>query len=453
MGSKGGSSQRPVTQQELALWDSQKVNLDLMTQIASEQFGLSQEDRDYYINTFRDGTDTQAKEALAKLQSQITGQPVDAASIQGVNIDQLLRDTILASTPQFQEAAVKFIQTNQDYAKQYGQDVTGISSAFSQGIKDFTTNYADELQGIKENLGTIDRDILSRETGAATAGLSTAYAESRKGIEDLINRRGLAGSGIEAQILSDSYNQEALAKASAMGLARSSALQQSDALRLQQANLAQAQYGAQMGSAAQQYQANLGGIQNIYGVVTNADMTNYQLQNASQLQQIAGLTQLASAGQGTYLGAQNYISGAAGTAGNAASTAGSSAVGLAGVNSQYAVGMEQAGASAAGGFGNLLGTALTAPIAGPLSGGSVLGNWLKPNSDERLKTNIKFSHVENGYNIYTWDWIDGFDGNYNKGVIAQEVLEINPDAVVVNPNGYYGVDYSAIGLEHLVAGV
>ena len=67
-------------------------------------------------------------------------------------------------------------------------------------------------------------------------------------------------------------------------------------------------------------------------------------------------------------------------------------------------------------------------------------------SDERLKTNIELQRVENGYNIYTWDWIEGHDYGYNEGVIAQEVLEVNPEAVVMMDNGYYAVDYSKLGV-------
>ena len=67
-------------------------------------------------------------------------------------------------------------------------------------------------------------------------------------------------------------------------------------------------------------------------------------------------------------------------------------------------------------------------------------------SDKRLKKNIVKVGEQNGYNIYTWDWIEGFDGGYNRGVIAQEVLEIMPQAVSVMENGYYGVNYSMIGV-------
>ena len=68
-------------------------------------------------------------------------------------------------------------------------------------------------------------------------------------------------------------------------------------------------------------------------------------------------------------------------------------------------------------------------------------------SDVRLKENIK--HVENidGVNMYEWDWRDDapVKGNMQYGVIAQEVAETHPEAVVTGDHGYMMVDYSKLG--------
>ena len=85
-----------------------------------------------------------------------------------------------------------------------------------------------------------------------------------------------------------------------------------------------------------------------------------------------------------------------------------------------------------------------ASIVGTLAGAGVPMPW----SDSRLKENVTFIGREKGYNIYTWTW-----NNIAKklgvktpaiGVIAQEVLETNPNAVVLNSNGYYQVNYGAL---------
>ena len=448
-GGKGssGSSQRPVTQQELDLWTAQKENLDSLTKIAEEQYNLSIEDRNYYEKVFREGTDTEAKTALAKLQSQITGKTVSPESIKSVNIDSLLRDTILNSTPEFKDAASKVIQDQESLTKQYGSDVTGLSKAFTDSIQGFTNKYSQELQTTKEQMGTANADVLARQTGTTMAGISSGYQEARKQLESTLARKGLAGSGVEANILSSNYQQEAMAKASAGVSAYNTAIQQSDALRLQQAQLSGQQYQAGIAGATTGYQANLGATQNIYGVTSASDLQNYNLSNAATLQGIAGLTQVAQAGQGVYGQSANYLQGASSSAASAASTAGSSATGLANVNANYATQMQQANAQSSSGIGQLIGTLGAAGIGayGKYAAAGVAA------SDERLKTNIQLVDNINGHNIYTWDWKEQ-DYGYNKGVIAQEILVSVPEAVTMMDNGYYAVNYNILGLDYLVKG-
>jgi len=70
-------------------------------------------------------------------------------------------------------------------------------------------------------------------------------------------------------------------------------------------------------------------------------------------------------------------------------------------------------------------------------------------SDSDLKENIKkIGELEPGINWYTWDWNDkgkaiGAESEPSEGVLAQEVLEVKPEAVVVK-DGYYAVDYSKV---------
>jgi hypothetical protein len=72
-------------------------------------------------------------------------------------------------------------------------------------------------------------------------------------------------------------------------------------------------------------------------------------------------------------------------------------------------------------------------------------------SDKRLKTNLtNLGQLKSGLNIYKWEWRKGADKlgadmNHTIGVIAQEVKELFPSAVVRMDNGYYAVKYSEIG--------
>jgi hypothetical protein len=66
-------------------------------------------------------------------------------------------------------------------------------------------------------------------------------------------------------------------------------------------------------------------------------------------------------------------------------------------------------------------------------------------SDIRLKTNIeRIGIAANGLPLYTFRYIGG-DAVY-RGVMAQDVLELFPEAVTTMPNGYMAVRYDMLGM-------
>ncbi len=77
------------------------------------------------------------------------------------------------------------------------------------------------------------------------------------------------------------------------------------------------------------------------------------------------------------------------------------------------------------------------------------GAQFLPPSDVRLKENVmKVGEVEPGVGWYTWNWNDtakamGVDGP-TEGVMAQELMKVNPSAVHKAEDGYYRVDYSKV---------
>ena len=67
-------------------------------------------------------------------------------------------------------------------------------------------------------------------------------------------------------------------------------------------------------------------------------------------------------------------------------------------------------------------------------------------SDSRLKDNVKLIHRPNGHNVYTWDWNKlaksiGADKQPNYGVLADELVSTNPEALKKDENGYWKVNY------------
>ena len=84
----------------------------------------------------------------------------------------------------------------------------------------------------------------------------------------------------------------------------------------------------------------------------------------------------------------------------------------------------------------------TAPAAaGVFSGG---GN-ARP-SDIRVKTDIEPAGERGGHNWYRFRYVWDEPGIVQEGVMAQEVLETRPDAVLTHPTGMLMVNYSALGL-------
>lgn len=102
-----------------------------------------------------------------------------------------------------------------------------------------------------------------------------------------------------------------------------------------------------------------------------------------------------------------------------------------------------------------MGNAITsANLANQQSKGSMFGSLLGLGgqlgaalikSDPALKTDIVPMGIENGFNVYQFRYKDDPDYKTYIGVMADEVKEVRPDAVV-EIDGYMAVDYSKIGV-------
>jgi formylglycine-generating enzyme len=66
-------------------------------------------------------------------------------------------------------------------------------------------------------------------------------------------------------------------------------------------------------------------------------------------------------------------------------------------------------------------------------------------SDSRLKTDIiRVGETGSGLPLYTFRYIGGT--TVYRGVMAQDVLKVMPEAVILMPNGYWAVNYAMLGL-------
>jgi hypothetical protein len=100
-------------------------------------------------------------------------------------------------------------------------------------------------------------------------------------------------------------------------------------------------------------------------------------------------------------------------------------------------------------FGNSLGSSTGQGSSSSTSidpGFAAAGIGAIGGSDARLKENIEHVEQIDGINMYTWDWKDPeMSWPMNYGVIAQEVAETHPEAVMTGDHGYMMVDYSKLG--------
>lgn len=87
---------------------------------------------------------------------------------------------------------------------------------------------------------------------------------------------------------------------------------------------------------------------------------------------------------------------------------------------------------------------LTVEVAAQTSNQTTTSRPLTP-SDRRLKTDVtRIAAHAAGFGIYRFKYLWG-DAEYI-GVMAQEVLEAMPQAVVRGDDGFLRVDYAAIGM-------
>ena len=310
--------ERDISQEEKAAFAAQAESLANLTDIAQKQFDISKEQMDRYVEAFQDPNNL-ANDDLAEFQSLITGRDVSASDLQGMGLEEIIRETMLQAPAQFQREAESFIKTTGDLATQFNVDTKFNTDKAVQELSDAGYKYQTELAKTKAELGTADKDILARETGAATAGISSAFAEGRKGLDATLAQRGLAGSGLDTQAQLQMSQQESLAKFGALSQARSNAIGLSDQLRMQRLGIAGQQFGQAQQQAKDVYGFRQGASQSIYGVGSQQAGNVLNTRTSATQQGLGTLMQAQGAAQGNFWQAGNMLGQAGSSYGSAAS--------------------------------------------------------------------------------------------------------------------------------------
>ncbi|WP_370260695.1 tail fiber domain-containing protein [Limnobacter sp.] len=86
-----------------------------------------------------------------------------------------------------------------------------------------------------------------------------------------------------------------------------------------------------------------------------------------------------------------------------------------------------------------------------ISSSSITATAFNTSSDRRLKNNLQVQDADtllkklSALSAYSYDYAGQHDLGRRIGVIAQDVLPLFPEAVTVRPDGFYAVDYGALG--------
>lgn len=91
-------------------------------------------------------------------------------------------------------------------------------------------------------------------------------------------------------------------------------------------------------------------------------------------------------------------------------------------------------------------SSLAGLLGGGSSGGGVIGGTPISSSDIRLKKNlVRLGETPAGIPLYAFNYLwEDEDDNIHIGVLAQQIEEIIPEAVIINENGFRLVDYRRI---------
>jgi hypothetical protein len=322
----------------------------------------------------------------------------------------------------------------------YLQDVYGqAQGAFNQGMADVNGMRPEVQQQLGDALGAAGQGYGNQMGGGFAGQLAgqigpNSYVDALKGqIADdamLLKQQNLGGLDARAAAAgmsgSSGYRDQVNSMAEDVD---KNALNQMSQLGFNAHNQGVANQMQLAGMQDQNQQAAMGNLQNIQQGAMN------QFNPAMLGQQMAG--QYAQT-----IGGPTVLGSSSGGSSNFSQSNGTNMGFSNGINMGMGVnGSTNLGNSYGSSTGQGSSSSLTLDGEGIAAGaGAIVG------SDARLKENIKHVEQIDGINMYTWSWKDpAMSWPMSYGVIAQEVAETHPEAVVTGDHGYMMVDYSKLG--------
>lgn len=319
--------------------------------------------------------------------------------------------------------------TNAAQAQQYGQNANNTAVANAAQAQQFGQNTEATKLGLTGQQQQFTQN--AADLAAANAAQSQLYGQnlSNTNLANTAQNQQYNQNLSNAQFTNAAGQQYFNNNLSAAQLQNAATAQNFGMdLTNQQQQLAANQANAALNNQALESQYN----QALQSTQLNNQASNQQLAQNQAIQQNP-LNILQALRTGAQLNTANLPAVGVSQPGQLANWSGPDMLGAATAQGQYNQGIYNAQTAA--------NSALTSSLIGA---GGALGSAGIKASDRRLKNNIKRigTHIL-GIGLYTWDYLWG---EPFAGVMAHEVEQVMPEAIVIHPSGFKMVNYEMLGL-------
>jgi hypothetical protein len=393
----------------------------------------------------------QATDALYKANTQYLDPQF--AQNQAKMESQLANQGITRGSEAYNNAMLNFNNQKQQAYTDARNQAIGQGTAAAQGL------FGMGLQGAQfgnTSLGQqFGQNVTAQQLANASAGQNNANAQTNMGLTNAALGQQF-GQNLQAGQFANTAQQQAYNQSQGAAQFQNAAQAQQYGQNLSDMQAQNTAVGQRFGmDTSNQASLNNAQLQQYNASLANANLNNQalsqlynqqlqsgQMNNAASNQQLAQnqaiqqnpLNILQALRTGAQLNTANLPAVGVSQPGQLANWQGADMLGAATAQNQYNQGIYNAQSAA---NSSLINAAIGA-------GGSFGGGLAAGFSDRRLKKNIKRigTHVL-GIGLYTWDYLWGQPFT---GVMADEVEQVMPEAIIMHPSGFKMVNYSMLGL-------
>jgi len=393
----------------------------------------------------------QATDALYKANTQYLDPQF--AQNQAKMESQLANQGITRGSEAYNNAMLNFNNQKQQAYTDARNQAIGQGTAAAQGL------FGMGLQGAQfgnTSLGQqFGQNVTAQQLANASAGQNNANAQTNMGLTNAALGQQF-GQNLQAGQFANTAQQQAYNQSQGAAQFQNAAQAQQYGQNLSDMQAQNTAVGQRFGmDTSNQASLNNAQLQQYNASLANANLNNQalsqlynqqlqsgQMNNAASNQQLAQnqaiqqnpLNILQALRTGAQLNTANLPAVGVSQPGQLANWQGADMLGAANATNQYNQGLYNAQAAANAQM-------ISAGIG---AAGALGGAGIKAASDRRLKKNIKRigTHVL-GIGLYTWDYLWG---EPFAGVMADEVEQVMPEAIVMHPSGFKMVNYEMLGL-------